>query len=171
MYKRQAEGWATLEPGRHVLLCYFPDASGVSHLHHGMAREIEVVDDGTPVAAPTDVVGSFTLDDFSIALPEAGVGAGVHAFVNEGDEPHEVIFLRMEEGKTLADAAAYVAGGMQGPAPYRFAGGPGAIAPGLTTWARLDLEPGDYLAVCAVVSQTEHAAHVDLGMVAPFTVG
>lgn len=167
------EGWAELTPGRYVLLCFIPTAEGTSHIHEGMIRELEVVDDGTPVAAPdaADLAGTFTLADYTIALPEGGVsGSGIYGFRNEGTEPHEVIVLRMKPGKTLADASAHAAAGMQGEPPFTFAGGAGVIAPGATGYARLDLPAGDYIALCAIPSPTHHKAHVDLGMVAPFRV-
>ena len=165
------EGFADLEPGRYALLCFVPSADGVGHLHKGMAATIEVVDDGSPVAAPSDVVETVTLRDYAVELPADGVGEpGVYAFANEGTEPHEAILLRMKEGKTLADAAAYTAGGSVGEPPFTFAGGAGGIAPGETGYTRLALDPGDYLAVCVITSATHHKAHVDLGMVTPFTV-
>jgi hypothetical protein len=165
------EGWAHLEPGTHVLLCFVPSPDGISHLHKGMVREIEVVDDGTPVAPPEDLAGTITLADFAIGLPETGVGvAGVYAVENTGTEPHEAILLRMKDGKTLADAVAYAEAGMLGEPPYESAGGAGVVAPGLTAYVRLDLAPGSYLAVCVIESPAAHKAHVDLGMVTPFTL-
>ena len=53
--------------------------------------------------------------------------------------------------------------------PIDFAGGTGTIPPGATAWTELDLPPGDYIALC-VVQGPAHVAHVDMGMVAPFTI-
>ena len=166
------EGWAELSPGTHVLVCFVPSPGGESHLHQGMISTIEVVDDGTPVAPPTDVVGELTLSDYAIAFPEGGAPteSGVYGFRNDGTEPHEMILLRLKDGKTLGDASAYAAAGMVGDAPYEHAGGAGVVAPGTTGYARLDLAPGAYIALCVIESPKEHKAHLDLGMVAPFVV-
>jgi hypothetical protein len=42
--------------------------------------------------------------------------------------------------------------------------------PGYTNWAVLDLEAGDYLAICFVPDPATGQPHFALGMVMPFTV-
>lgn len=166
----EATGWATLRPGRYVLLCFISTPEGVQHLHVGMARAFEVVSTGVAVAPPASV-GSVTLDDFSISLPTEGLARpGVYRFTNSGAEPHEVILLRLALGKTLADAAAYQASGSVGPAPYTFVGGPGVVSPGGTTYARLSLSPGSYVALCMITGEHTGQPHLAMGMVRPFTV-
>ncbi|HKH29134.1 MAG TPA: hypothetical protein VKA61_12485, partial [Sphingomicrobium sp.] len=55
--------------------------------------------------------------------------------------------------------------------PVSNAGGIQAMDPGLTGWMLLDLEPGEYLAVCMVPSPpNEQAPHAALGMLQGFTV-
>ena len=44
------------------------------------------------------------------------------------------------------------------------------MSPGNTVWAVLDLEPGDYIAICFVPDAESGAPHAMLGMIAPFTV-
>ena len=163
-------GWADLRPGRYVLLCFIATPEGVQHLHEGMAQELEVVDAGARAAAPSSVA-TVALDDFSITLPSEGLGRpGVYRFTNSGAEPHEVILIRLREGKTLADAAAYQASGSVGPAPYTFVGGPGVVSPGGTMYARLSLSPGSYVALCMITGEHNGQPHLAMGMVRPFTV-
>lgn len=168
----RTRGWAELQPGRHILICFIPSADGVAHLHKGMVAEFTVVSDGEPVAPPEDVTGEVVLSDFGITPPAAGfTESGTYRFVNRGAEPHEMILLKLDSGKTLADAAAYRANGSKGAAPYTFVGGAGVIAPGATGYADLVLDPGQYIAVCVVESEQHDKAHADLGMVAVFSIG
>jgi hypothetical protein len=41
---------------------------------------------------------------------------------------------------------------------------------GVTNWLLLDLEAGDYFAICYVPDPTTGAPHFALGMMMPFTV-
>jgi hypothetical protein len=164
-----AKGFADLAPGNYALICFVP-TDGVGHLHKGMITGIEVVGSGAPVAAPASV-GEIHLQDYGIALPAAGVGThGTYKVVNDGKEPHEMVLLKLKDGKGLGDAAAYSAGGMKGEAPFTYAGGAGGVAPGRIGYVDLALEPGNYIALCVFQSPHTHKAHLDMGMVTTFTV-
>lgn len=162
-----------LAEGDYLMVCYVPDDSGTSHVMHGMVAALHVGASATDAtaAAAADQVGpaeTVVLRDFQIAVPQGFRGRGPVAFRNEGTDPHEVVFLRLDEGKTLADAAAYQAD-PTGDRPFDFAGGVASVAPGTVAVADLDLAPGDYLATCFVPA-LDGTPHVDLGMLATFTV-
>lgn len=158
-----------LEPGAHVALCFMPDADGVPHIALGMVTPFEVTESDEPAAEPvadSDIV----LDDYTIEMPEDFTGTGTFRVVNEGEEPHEVIFARLEDGKTPADAAAW-AESMDGPPPFTYAGGMQGITPGGGAgYLSLELEDGTYLAICAI-PDSEGTPHIDLGMISMFIVG
>ena len=57
-----------------------------------------------------------------------------------------------------------------GPPPFELAGAMQALAAEMRGWAVLDLEPGNYPAICAVPDPASGQPHAALGMVASFTV-
>jgi hypothetical protein len=64
--------------------------------------------------------------------------------------------------------ASPVGGEPAGP-PFTEIGGMQALASGLAGWLVLDLEPGEYVAVCFVPT-AEGVPHLMLGMIQGFTV-
>jgi hypothetical protein len=160
---------ANLQPGRYIVLCFIPTPGehGKSHVEMGMVDELEVVDAGSAAAEPP-AVATIELSDYAIAIPERFTG-GVTEVLNNGSENHEVILMRFHEGKSLADLGAWSQSGMPAERPFDYVGGLGTLAPGRRGWTTLTLEPGDYVALC-VIRNAEGHAHVDLGMLTPFTV-
>lgn len=157
-----------LEPGEYLMVCFIAGPDGRSHIEHGMVVPLTVVSIGEqaqPPAAPERI----TLKDYAFELPATFAADGTVEVRNEGNEAHELVVLRIKDGKSVNDLAAWGASGEQGPKPFDFAGGLGAIAPGATGWADLDLPPGQYVAVCAIPDATG-TPHLDLGMVMPFTI-
>jgi len=163
-----AEATANLEPGDYLVVCFFPAPDGTSHVMKHMIAPLHVVDEHTPAAAAPTADEVVTMQDYSITLPPGFRGNGTVAFSNLGQETHEVTFIRLEEGKTLADAAAYQAA-PSGPPPFTFAGGISSIAPGTTEYAKLALKPGSYIATCFVPGPGG-APHAAMGMVATFDI-
>lgn len=160
-----------LEEGDYALICFVPSPDGVGHAHKGMVREIEVVETTAVDEELPDVVGEITMADYTITLPPDGLQEpGTYRFENEGTEPHEVVLLRLLDGKTLADAAAYQASGGQGEAPFTFEGGTATVAPGRVVYADVDVRPGTWMALCVVPSPHTDMPHSEMGMVLPFDV-
>lgn len=88
--------------------------------------------------------------------------------VNQGKELHHSQILRLEDGKTLADLAAYP----HDAAPPAWAvpiGGPGAVDPGLTSHSIQELEAGTYAVICFIPSP-DGVTHVAKGMATSFAV-
>ncbi|MBE7555936.1 MAG: hypothetical protein HS126_33195 [Anaerolineales bacterium] len=170
---RQAQVTVELSPGQYVLLCFLPSHDGVPHLAKGMLKPIEVVahtDHDHPDVSEPKADAMVKLLDFSFVLPsEIKAGEQLWQVVNEGSQPHEVLIIKLAEGKTMADLQAFVQT-YEGVPPYANLGGFQAITPGESGWLHLNLEPGNYVAICYVPDPASGHAHAELGMVIPFTV-
>ena len=94
---------------------------------------------------------------------------GTYRFVNRGEEAHEVVFVRLKDGRTLADAATYQLGG-PGEAPFTFEAGPAGMAPGSEVYVDLDLRPGSWIALCMIPGEHTGQPNADMGMLLPFEV-
>jgi len=124
----------------------------------------------SPVPKPNVV--TVTARDFSLELP-ASIPAGVTTFnlVNRGRLAHHVMIVRLDEGRTAAEALKTVMSVGHSPRPgwMHPVGGPQAITPGVEGNATLVLEPGNYLAFCEVPGP-DTTAHYMRGMAKGFTV-
>ena len=97
--------------------------------------------------------------------------AGTYRLTNDGQSDHEMSVMRVDDGKALGDVVTYLQGGFQGEQPIAFTGGAGGIEPGADGYVDLDLAPGTYLAMCFLPDEATGKRHVELGMLAQFTVG
>jgi uncharacterized cupredoxin-like copper-binding protein len=160
-----------LTPGQYVLLCFVSGHDNVPHLAKGMIASMEVVE-GTGQARASEIksAGTVKLLDFSFVLPaEIKAGQQVWQIDNQGGQGHEFILVKLAEGKTMADVAAFMES-PHGAPPFEFAGGLQGIAPGASGWLTLDLQPGNYVAMCHIPDPATGHAHTELGMVMPFRV-
>ncbi|MGN6695077.1 MAG: hypothetical protein ACTHN0_12960 [Aquihabitans sp.] len=163
-----------LTEGDYLMVCYVPDDDGTSHVMRGMVAALHVSAPTTSASSESgrgdeaEPAEAVVLRDYQIVLPPGFRGRGEVAFRNEGTDPHEVVLLQLDPGKALADAAAYQSD-PTADQPFSFAGGVASVAPGTQAVASLDLEPGDYIATCFVPS-ADGTPHIDLGMLATFTV-
>jgi uncharacterized cupredoxin-like copper-binding protein len=141
------------------------------HLAKGMMAPMEVVQGSQPADIPEiKADATIKLLDFSFALPaEVKAGKQVWKVVNEGKQVHEIAIIRLGEGKTMEDIAAFMEA-PHGTPPFADAGGFQAIDPGDMGWLTLDLQPGNYVALCYVPDPSTGHAHMEMGMVMPFTV-
>jgi hemerythrin-like domain-containing protein/uncharacterized cupredoxin-like copper-binding protein len=165
-------GYADFHPdAKYVLVCYIPSGDGIGHLHKGMTKELIVADtDTAEIPAPT-AIADIVMQDFSFTLPQQGLAAsGTYRFVNNGAQAHEFVVMRVNDDKTLNDVIPYLQAGFQGEKPLTFAGGSGGVAPGQAGFVDLALTPGQYVAMCFISDPGSHKHHVELGMLAPFTV-
>jgi len=160
-----------LTPGQYLLLCFVPSHDGVPHLAKGMVRPIEVVATETKnEIAKIEADTAVTLLDFSFTMPaEFKAGPQIWEITNEGQQPHEIMLVKLAEGKTIADIQAFMEA-PHGTPPFSQIGGFQAINPGASGWLNLDLTPGEYVALCHVPDPASGKAHEELGMVMPFSV-
>ncbi|HMQ51839.1 MAG TPA: hypothetical protein PKE64_17195 [Anaerolineae bacterium] len=160
-----------LVPGQYVLLCFIPSHDGVPHLAKGMVRPLEVVarTEQVEVANPqADLIVKMV--DFAYVLPaEIKAGRQVWQIVNEGPQPHEIMLVKLAEGKSMADLQAFLQS-PHGAPPFSQIGGFQGINAGASGWLNLDLTPGEYAAVCHIPDPASGHAHSELGMVRAFSV-
>lgn len=163
-----------MTPGQYILLCIIAGPDGVPHLAKGMMAPLTVTAadnaaDGTAASAPA-ADGAVRLLDFAFTLPQTiKAGAQTWEIKNEGKQPHELVLIKLAEGKTMDDVAAYMAQ-PAGLPPFEDMGGMQGIMPGSTAWLDLDLTPGSYVAICHIPDPASGEEHMHLGMIMPFSV-
>lgn len=127
-----------------------------------------------PTAAPTQppapvAIPEIKIDaaDFSYTAPET-ISAGWTRIIltNTGTEPHHVQFLRLNDGVTVQQVEDALKQA-EGPALAltQQVGGVGAIHPGGTASAVLNLPAGEYVILCFIPSPADGVAHHAKGMV------
>jgi hypothetical protein len=162
-----------LSAGTYVAMCFLSDGGdGAPHFAHGMFSPFTVEGQGTSAHPPGHVLGSIDAFSFGFTMPAVVDGHGLYQFTNTAtSDTHEATLLRLAPGKHASDVLAWIEGGQSGPPPISgSAGGAGAMAPGTSMWVQLNLEPGDYVAVCFVPDdEPPHLPHAALGMVQGFT--
>jgi uncharacterized cupredoxin-like copper-binding protein len=168
------EATQALTPGRYLVVCTIRGRAGEAHAGDGMVGSFDVVPGGS-TGAPPEASATVDLSDHRIGLPRRVPRQGTIEVVNRGKLPHEVSFYRLPSGGSRGAAAVrrYVDSLGREPlhqsVPFPAAGGVAAIAPGTSVWAKLDLEPGEYVAIC-LVPEPGKGSHAERGMVARFRV-
>ncbi len=125
----------------------------------------------TPTEAPAtngNSISEITIEaaDFSYNAPDTLSEGWVRVILtNSGQEPHHVQFLRLNEGVTV-DQFEEALKQAEGPAlaMTQERGGVGAIHPGGTAQAVINLPAGTYVILCFVPSPSDHVAHHAKGM-------
>jgi hypothetical protein len=112
------------KPGTYLELCFITNSEGVPHLALGMMKPIEVVAATATTEAPkADLVVDMV--DFAFTIPtEIPVGEQVWEIVNHGQQIHELVLGKINEGKTMDDVMTYLQSGGEGPdSPFTPLGG------------------------------------------------
>lgn len=115
---------------------------------------------------------TITAEDFSYKAPvKTGAGWVRVTLKNKGTEPHHVQFLRLNDGVTAQQFQDALAQG-EGPAMalVKQVGGVGAVAPGLSGSAVINLPVGEYVILCFIASPTSQQPHFAMGMIKSLTV-
>lgn len=115
-------------------------------------------------------VASYDASDYRLTGP-AGLPAGRTRFrlVNKGQEPHHLMVVRLEEGRTYDSLLAVLKQPGMPPRWVHPIGGPNGVSPALESEAELVLTPGQYAVACMIPS-TDGVPHLAKGMIAPLTV-
>jgi hypothetical protein len=155
-----------LQPGNYAIVCFIPDAKGVPHVAHGMAKALTVTPDANANMAEPNADVTVTLKDYQFDFSQP-LTAGKHTikFVTAPGQPHEFTFFQLQPGKKAEDITKYVEGGMQGPPPAVPIGGVAAMAPGQPSYYEVDLKPGDYAIVCFLEDAKDGKPHFVHGMI------
>jgi hypothetical protein len=151
----------------------------------GMYAPLEVTEPASDAGAPT---AEMTVDmvDFAFEMPTMEVASGpqIWEIPNVGEQIHELVVLQLQPGVTFDQvmamlnpgAATPAAGAEASPAamemapPFQAVGGVAPMHPSYANWAVLDLQPGEYVAICFVPDPETGAPHFALGMIMPFSV-
>lgn len=124
-----------------------------------------------PPPPPTATVVSITANDYSFTAPDT-IPAGLVTvkLSNAGKEVHQVVFIRIDSGKTMADVEALMKDpNMKVPGWMNFPLGANGIVPGDSGNATATLTAGHYILVCFMPSP-DGTPHVAKGMVKPLEV-
>jgi hypothetical protein len=175
-----------LPAGNYVVYCFIADDAGKPHVAHGMYKQLTVTagstsSTGTTKAAdPVAAVGTITIKDFSVILPDDFTGQGWYKVVNEGPQAHEAVAYQLAPGKTAEDfktfqSASDDAAAGKGtvpttPRPIIPAGGAAAVNAGVDQWVFLDLDASQhYVFVCFVPDVSKgFVPHWSEGMITPW---
>lgn len=154
-------------PGRYLL---FDDGQN----QKGM-RLAFTVRGAARAATPPKTVGAITMTDFAfgIHLPPNWDGTGVVKVPNVGKEIHELTFVQFASAAEQKKWQGILSKGWpQGPPPRdaHIVYAVGGTSPGQTTYVRLHLPAGNYLAVCLFPDSHTGKPHTALGMMSSVTV-
>jgi hypothetical protein len=164
----------TLAPGNYAIACLLPGPDGIPHVVKGMIQPITVEKPGKAADQKPPKATKVALEDYHFDVPKSFKGTGTIDITNKGDELHELVVGKLQDGKTIQDVVAF---GSQPafqpwtiPQPYDDIGGITAMSNGNKSRITLSkLDPGDYGFFCFVPDE-EGVSHVAAGMVYPFTV-
>lgn len=153
-----------LKPGVYAVLCMIDLPDRTPHVMKGMAHELIVTEAEGPAATlpAADIV--MTLDDYTFET-DTVITPGTHTirFENAAAQPHEVVFVKLEAGKTLQDFLHFV-GQPEGTPPGTIIGGVTGLARGEMNQVTLTFEMGDYAMICFVPDAKDGRPHLMHGM-------
>lgn len=169
-----------LEPGSYVWICPIEDNGGNPHFGKGEVKSFVVTGSTGAMAdsaARPEASMVIGLMDFSFAL-DSSVPAGRHTIrvANAGKEPHDLVMVRLNPGKTVAELFAAMnperarrpGQAAQAPPPLESlvtgAGGIAAIASGMESFFDANLIPGEYVLLC-MATAPDGRSHIEHGMV------
>lgn len=158
-----------LEPGNYVIVCEIPSSDGITHTAKGMMMPLEVTGEASDAAmAPADV--AVGLNEYAFAGPALTAGEHTIRLENNGQEVHEALLIKLEEGKTAMDfAAAFEPGAPPGPPPGSVVGGVGGLDPGKAAQFEATFDAGNYAWICFYPAP-DGQPHLAKGMVSEFTI-
>jgi plastocyanin len=164
-----AEATVDLAPGTYTLICVVPSPDGLPHIAKGMAREV-VVTPGTSTAVmpAADLILKLVDYGFDITGPLTA-GRHVVRIENSAAQMHELVFVKLEPGKTVQQAAAWFEK-PEGPPPATLINGVSPMSSGMVNTTTVDLTPGEYGLICYVPDAKDGKPHIAHGMVKQITV-
>ena len=169
---KETHATSVLTPGLYAYLCFIPSPDRVPHFSKGMVLPFEVTPRPSATASlPAPDAKIRMLDyDFELSQP---LTAGKRTILveNAGPQLHELALLKLAPGKSVADFAAWDAGGMKGPPPAEPIGGVVALDKGASATFTVELTPGDYGLLCFVPDAKDGKPHLAHGMIKTITVG
>lgn len=162
----ESEAVVELLPGSYAVICVISAGDGIPHVAKGMAKAFTVVPSKDGAAtSPPEVDIRLTLSDYAFDFSPA-LTRGRHTLRvdNTAAQPHHVEMIRLHDGKTLADAQAYMrtrAGDM----PFDLTTGTTLLSPGQVNYLTVDFLPGHYVLLCFAHDATDGRSHLMHGMI------
>lgn len=165
-----AEATVDLKAGQYAMICVIPSSvDGKVHMLKGMIRPLTVVEGASTAAAPTPDI-TIKMSDYAFD-PSTPLTAGHHVIrvENVGPQPHEMVMVKLDPGKTMQDFATW-AMKLQGPPPGVPLGGASPMSTGEANTVTVDLAPGEYGFICFVGDSKDGKPHLAHGMIKQVTV-
>jgi hypothetical protein len=106
--------------------------------------------------------------DFQLSTPLTA-GKRVIRIENTAEQPHELVFIKLNAGKTAQDVADW-AMKMEGPPPGTPVPGASPMSKGISNTVVVDVTPGDYALICFVPDAKDGRPHLAHGMLKQITV-
>jgi hypothetical protein len=106
--------------------------------------------------------------DFQLSTPLTA-GRRVIRSDNSAEQPHELVFVKLNPGKTAQDLAEW-ATKMEGPPPGVPVPGTSPMSKGMSNTVVVDVTAGDYALVCFVPDAKDGRPHLAHGMLKQITV-
>ncbi|HEX2171839.1 MAG TPA: hypothetical protein VHL09_05290, partial [Dehalococcoidia bacterium] len=150
-----------------------PSPDGTPHVVKGMVRPLTVTSPAGPAPEPRAAVTISGFDFGYRVTPDLTGGDNqTIKFVNEGQQHHEVLVIRLAEGKSIHDfATAPEAGTAAGPPPGVPLGGITGLEPGQAAYFVGSFAPGRYGLICFLNDERgDGAPNYTKGMLTEFTV-
>jgi hypothetical protein len=170
----ETSAYMDLKPGDYAIMCVIPAAEdGAPHFAHGMIQPLTVVEGAEAAAPMPEADVRMVLDDYNFGLSKM-ITPGRHTIQveNRAAQAHEVVVVRLAEGKTAQDFIQWVGSvPREGAGPGEVVGGVTGLAQGEINIVTLDFEPGRYALVCFVPDAGDGMPHFMHGMVQEFSVG
>ena len=165
------EATMELEPGSYALVCFIPSGDGVPHMMKGMIKPLTVVPSPAAARARAEVADvRMVLRDYSFQItPDISAGRHTIRVENAAAQPHEVVLMRLAQGKSPQDLLAWLEK-QDGPPPATPMGGTSFLSTGEVNQFTADFAPGEYALLCFVPDAGNGAPHVAHGMVRQITV-
>lgn len=169
--RHNATAMMQLTAGNYLLLCLIPDQKGVPHVAMGMVKPLTVTPSAGAASAQPTADLTITTSDFAFALSQP-VTAGPHTLrvMNAGGQPHEVVLVKLEPGKTAKEFGEAFEPGASGPPPGWPLGGIVGLERGGSGFFTGTFEAGRYGLICFFPDQQTGAPHFMKGMTLDFTV-
>ncbi|MEY2398340.1 MAG: hypothetical protein QOJ00_1514 [Actinomycetota bacterium] len=157
----------SLPAGSYAFFCFVPGPDRAPHFVKGMTAAITIT--GTSTASlPLPEGENATASEYKYDLPALKAGTTVLRTTNAGKQDHEFQLGRLADGKTAADALAWL-NNPQGPPPMASIAGP-VVGVGGSNSFKLTLQKGTYVVFCRIPDQTDGKPHFQHGMFQGFTI-
>jgi hypothetical protein len=163
-----------LDPGKYAVVCFIPSPKdGKTHESKGMVKQVEVVksDDSVETAPVAD--STIELSEFTFVVPKDFDGKGTLDITNVGGQIHELVMVKLNDGKSALDAAKFF-GAPKGAPPFTDipdVGGIVGLSPKQHAWLTMDLAPGKYALLCFFPDPAKGGQpHVLEGMLKEITI-